>query len=160
MRKIFSIFVKMVYSLAAFTAGALFVAKKAVPYITQKQKALERFSKLFYLMDEWMEKKQQGKSIAKFLRSKGCQSVAVYGMSNLGERLTKDLEEDNMNVSYGIDRRDLSSVIPMHKLEDDLPEVDAVIVTAMIAFDGIEEKLKKKMTCPIYSIEDVVYFME
>lgn len=160
MRKMFSVFVKMVYSLLAFTAGALFVAQKAVPYITEKQKALERFSKLFSLMDEWMAKKQQGKSIAEFLKNKGYQEVAIYGMSNLGERLAKDLEEEDMKVSYGIDRRDLLSAIPMHKLEDDLPKVDAVIVTAMVAFDGIEEKLKKKMTCPIYSIEDVVYFME
>ncbi len=160
MRKVVSIFVKMVYSLLVFTAGALFVAKKAVPYITAKQKALERFSKLFTLMDDWMAKKQQGKSIAKFLRNKGYQSIAIYGMSNVGARLAKDLKEDNMIVSYGIDRRDLSADIPMRKLEDDLPGVDAVIVTAMIAFDGIEEKLKKKMACPIYSIEDVVYFME
>lgn len=160
MRKMLSIFVKMLYSLFAFTAGALFVAKKAVPYITEKQKALERFNKLFSLMDEWMAKKQQGKSIARFLESRGYHSVAIYGMSNLGERLLKDLEEDNLNVSYGIDRREISAEISMYKLEDDLPDVDAIIVTAMVAFDGIEEKLRKKMTCPIYSIEDVVYFME
>lgn len=160
MKKIISAVIKIIYSLIVFAAGALFVAKKAVPYITSKQKALERFSRLFSLMDDWMAKKQQGKSIARFLESKGYHSAAIYGMSNLGERLSKDLEEDEFHVSYGIDRREVSAAMPMYKLEDDLPEVDAVIVTAMVAFDGIEEKLKKKMTCPIYSIEDVVYFME
>lgn len=107
-----------------------------------------------------MAKKQQGKSIAKFLDSRGFHSVAIYGMSNLGERLAKDLEEDNFEVSYGIDRRDISIAMPMYKLEDELPEVDVIIVTALIAFEGIEEKLKKKIRCPIYSIEDAVYFME
>lgn len=160
MKKIISAFIKIIYSLLVFTAGALFVAKKAVPYITAKQKAMERFSRMFSLMDEWMAKKQQGKSIARFLEGRGYHSIAIYGMSNLGERLLKDLEEDNLNVSYGIDRREISAATPMYKLEDDLPEVDAVIVTAMVAFDGIEEKLKKKMDCPIYSIEDAVYFME
>lgn len=160
MKKIISIFIKILYSVAFFTAGALFIAKKAVPYITGKQKALERSSRLLALMDDWMAKKQQGKSIARFLESRGCHSAAIYGMSNLGERLTKDLEEDNFKVSYGIDRREIPTGIPMYKLEDDLPEVDAVIVTALVAFDGIEEKLRKKMTCPVYSLEDAVYFME
>lgn len=160
MKKIISIFIKILCSVAFFVAGALFIAKRAGSYVIAKQKALERFSRLFTLMDDWMAKKQQGKSIARFLEGRGCHSAAIYGMSNLGERLAKDLEEDHFKVSYGIDRREIAAGIPMYKLEDDLPEVDAVIVTALVAFDGIEEELRKKMTCPVYSLEDAVYFME
>ncbi len=41
--------------------------------------------------------------------------------------------------------------------EDELPDVDAVIVTAITFFDEIEEKLTEKISCPVLSLEDILY---
>jgi len=59
----------------------------------------------------------------------------------------------------GIDQKAerIYSEIEVVSLDKNIPPVDAVIVTAITYFDEIEEKLSKKISCPIISLEDVLY---
>ena len=41
--------------------------------------------------------------------------------------------------------------------DDELPDVDAVIVTPVFFFDEIEEMLASKMDADIVSMEDILY---
>ena len=41
--------------------------------------------------------------------------------------------------------------------EEKLEKVDAIIVTAVSFFDQIEEELSEKISCPIISLEDILY---
>lgn len=41
--------------------------------------------------------------------------------------------------------------------EDEIKEVDAIVVTAITFFDEIKELLMKKVSCPIISLENVLY---
>lgn len=43
--------------------------------------------------------------------------------------------------------------------EDKLDVVSAVIVTAVYYFDEIKEEMEKKISCPILSLEDILYEM-
>ena len=45
-------------------------------------------------------------------------------------------------------------------MEDELPTVDAVVVTAVFYFDQIASELQEKVECPIVSVEDVLYFAQ
>lgn len=40
-----------------------------------------------------------------------------------------------------------------------MEEVDAVVVTAITQYENIKETLEKKIKCPIYSLEEVIYSM-
>lgn len=145
-------------SVFAFLIGALCMVKKAGSVIGEKERNSEKFRKLFLVSCVWIRQKQQGKSMEVFLNRNAYHSVAIYGMGNIGRLLEKELE-GCAEIRYGIDRNEISVQFPMYKPEDHLPEVDMVIVTPAYEFEEIEEMLKKKLNCPIYSIEDVIYFM-
>ena len=80
-------------------------------------------------------------------------------MNYAGETLYNELDGSGVKVKYAIDRNadqkyaDVDVISP----EADLPDVDAIIVTAITFFDEIEEKLAEKISCPILSLEDILY---
>lgn len=149
----------LLYSALLFLIGVLWTVKKTSSIIVRKQNNSEKLQKLFSVLDVWVKKKQQGKSMVAFLKRKDYHSVAIYGLGNIGKLLVEELRE-YVEIRYGIDRREVTAEFPVYKPEALLPEVDMVIVTAAYEFEKIEEMLKKKLSCPIYSIEDIVYFMD
>ena len=149
----------ILYSAVLFGAGILCTGKKAGSVIIKKQQNLEKNQKFYGIVDAWLKKKQQGKNMVDFLKKNAFHSVAIYGLANIGRLLEEELK-GHIGISYGIDRREISAEFPVYKPEDDLPETDAVIVTAVFEFEEIEDILKKKLNCPIYSIEDILYFMD
>lgn len=153
------IFLNFILYLAFFLTGIFCTAKKASSIIIKKQQNVEKFQKMFSVLDIWVKKKQQGKKLSKFLKRNSYHSIAVYGWGNIGRLLESELK-GYAEIQYGIDRKDVSAEFPVYKPEEDLPKVDVVIVTPVYEFEEIEEELKRKLDCPIYSIEDIVYFME
>lgn len=149
----------ILYSAVVFLFGIFCTAKKAGPVIIERQKNLEKHQKLFSVLETWLKKKQQGKSMTVFLERNNYHSIAVYGLGNIGKLLENELK-GGIKICYGIDRREITADFPVYKPDDDLPVVDMVIVTAAYEFEEIEEALKKKLNCPIYSIEDITYFMD
>lgn len=138
--------------------GIVYIAIKINSIIIEKQKNLEKNQKMFSIINIWIQKKQQGKSIVNFLKKNNYCSVAVYGLGNIGKLLEEELKGE-IEIRYGVDRRKILAEFPVYKPEDDLPEADVMIVTTVYEFEEIEEMLKKKLTCSIYSIEDIIYFM-
>lgn len=113
----------------------------------------------FYLMHRWLQIRQNGKYLGDYLRGMGCRSVAVYGMGLAGERLLDELRNADVQVLYGIDKRahTLNGEIEVFSLYDDLPAVDAVIVTLPMYFDSIKSELEQKTDCKIVSLDDILY---
>ncbi len=129
---------------------------------TRRQRGLaDKHLNLYLLMNQWVRVKQENKSIAEYLEKQGYKEIAVYGMHFVGETLLNEFAETNIKVKYGIDKAadsiyaDIDVVSP----EDVLEPVDAVIVTAITFFDEIEEQLSEKFSCPIISLEDILYEM-
>lgn len=149
----------ILYSTSLLFIGILYTIKKVGLVIIEKQQSIEKNQKLFSIIASWINKKQQGKSMEVFLEKNAYHSIAIYGLGTLGKLLEMELN-GYIEISYAIDQREISAAYPVYKPEDMLPEVDAVIVTAVYEFEKIEEILKKKLECPIYSIEDIICFME
>lgn len=105
--------------------------------------------KSYVLLIEWLSWKSRKKNIAEWLLNRDIKSVAIYGMGELGNRLYEDLSkfEDVINVNYVIDNNitNTFSELPVLSLEDNLPKVDAIIVTPFFAFESIENSIKKKL---------------
>ncbi len=121
-----------------------------------KQLSHKHFA-LFLLMDKWMELKRQNKNLLSFLNDNNYNSIAIYGMGKVGERLIKELEASDIQIQYAIDKNIKSSDfnITIITPEEQLPQVDAIIVTAITFFDEIKETLMTKIDCPIISLEDI-----
>lgn len=138
----------------AAAAGNMF-NKKAVQATQYAQKHLA----IMQVMNQWIMNKQNGKDLKDFFLANGYKEIAIYGMSYLGERLADELSDSEITVKYAIDRNADNIYTPFELLkpDDTLPEVDAIIVTAVSFFDEIEQDLEDKVDCPIISIEDVVY---
>lgn len=83
-------------------------------------------------------------------------NVAVYGMGPIGHFLVKELLKDKIQVCYAIDQNAelIYADIPVYCIEEDLPQVDAVIVTVIYYYEHIKNALEKKMQCPVVSLED------
>lgn len=114
---------------------------------------------LFLLMNEWMKTKQQGKSIVDYFKKEKISTIAIYGMSYVGERIYDELKNSEIEVKYAIDKNaeSIYSDITVCSPEDVLQEVDAVVVTAISFYDEIRDMLSEKMSCPIISFEDILY---
>lgn len=114
---------------------------------------------LFLMMNQWVRVKQEGRNLADYFERNGYQRIAVYGMSYAGETFIDELKGSKVEIAYGIDQRanSIYADVDIVPVDDVLEVVDAVVVTAITFFDEIEEKLSKKLDCPIISLEDILY---
>lgn len=116
---------------------------------------------MFLMMNQWVKVKQEGGNLASFFEKNNYKKIAIYGMGYAGETLVEELKGSDIEIAYGIDQKadsifaDINVVFPDNPLDD----VDAIVVTAITFFDEIEERLSKKVDCPILSLEDVLYEM-
>lgn len=137
--------------------------KKRIKYkttmIDKKQQMASKNDRLFRMALKWAEKNTQEKCVYSFLKARGYSTILVYGMHYAGELVVEELMNSDIQVVCGVDQnaeKIVSFVKTIHP-HDEFPVVDAIIVTAVDAFPLIEEKLIKKVSCPIISLEDIIY---
>ena len=112
-------------------------------------------------MNLWLRILNEGKDVSMYFLEKGYKSVAIYGMADLGWRLLEELEDSPISVKYVIDRNynTIYCELPVYSPSDDLPEIDAIIVTAITFFDEIKNKLDNKDR-DIISLNEVLMYLE
>ena len=113
---------------------------------------------MFMLMNQWVNVKQDGKSLKDYFLKNDYLKIAVYGMGDIGKRLAKELKNSDVEVVYGIDQnKDIRySDIQIVSVSDHLANVDAVVVTVLDKFYEISDVLAKKIHCPVLAIEDIL----
>lgn len=124
----------------------------------------ERYNRLLI---KWKNAELKGNSIAGLLRQKGVTKVAVYGMApdGIGWLLCNSLINDGIEVAYGIDSNaekisclafadipDVRLMLP----DEELSPVDLIIVTAILSFDEIKEKIRARYSYRVISLEGLV----
>lgn len=151
--------VSVLSALIGAVVGAGTVGKRFNDKVQKINSMSNKHLALFLMMNQWVKIKQEGKSLAGYLDEKGYKKIAIYGMSYAGETLSEELRNTGIEVVYGIDKNvdSIYSEIEIVSPEHDLRPVDAVIVTAITFFNEVEEELSEKVTCPIISLEDILY---
>lgn len=119
----------------------------------------EKHLALFLMMNQWVKVKQEGKNLAEFFERNGYKKIAIYGMSYAGETLLDELSTSDIEVAYAIDKNAKSIYLDINTvtIEANLQNVDAIVVTAITFYDEIEKKIKEKLECPVFSLEDILY---
>lgn len=144
--------------LAGFGLISVLLIKLQQDCINNWRKQSNKNRGLFLLMDQWVYLKQDGRKIEKYFIHNNLKCIAIYGMSYVGKRLTKELKGTEVEVVYGIDRNaaNIYSEIELVTMDADLKDVDAIVVTSVDEYDSIYSMLSQKISCPIIAIEDII----
>lgn len=144
--------------LAGFAGGYAISNHLLSKVIKEKNSKVDKFKNYYIVLNDWMILKNKGIKIEDYFINNNYKTIAIYGMGELGNRLHEELQNSEVKVLYGIDSNPGSAFgeIQIYDIEDQKPEVDAIIVTAVFAFDEIESRLQAVVNCPIISLEDVI----
>lgn len=127
--------------------------------IEQKAEKIVKFKSYYNMLNQWLILKQEGKTLEEYFIHNGYKTVAIYGMGEMGNRLYDELKDTSVQVEFAIDKNAASTYSELEVLgsDDTFPEIDAIIVSAIFAFDEVEKELNGKVNCPVISLEDIVY---
>lgn len=122
------------------------------------QEQLDKITLYYRILNMWLEMKQKGKSGITYLQEKGIKRIAIYGMKELGERFYEEIKNTDIELVCVIDKNpdDVIGDFVVISPEEEIPDVDAIIVTAEYYFSEILKQLKEKVNCPIYSLLGVL----
>lgn len=118
-----------------------------------------KFEMYYNLLERWLTVHEEGRTLSDILAQREIFTIALYGMGKIGKHVINELKGSSITVVYAIDRvkSGLYDSIVVKRIDDTLPKVDAVLVAAVYDFDEIEETLRKYVTYPIISLEEILY---
>lgn len=130
--------------------------EKRLDIMEEQNKKMKCF---FNLLIQWIILKQDGINLKEYFEFNNYHTIAVYGMAELGQRLVEELQETGIEVRYIVDKNAdrVVAELPKYKPDEQLPDVDVMVVTAVYYYQDIEEEMSQKVQFPIISLEDVVY---
>lgn len=142
-----------------FVTGSILCEKKLSKRIYSAQNLSDKHLNLFLLMTQWVKNYQNKKSVVDFFVKHNYKTVAIYGISHVGQRLYQELQTADIQIRYVIDNAvpNIQVTCPVLSSRDELEKVDAVIVTPVFNYDEIKETLASKIDCPIISLESILY---
>jgi len=109
-----------------------------------------RVSSNFNLLNTWLEKRNQGKKMSQYFKSRELKHIGIYGLGSLGERCIEELMNENVSVSFIVDNRfefqgGRYDGIPVinPQLLNKYTEPSLLVVTPTYAFDSIKAEMEK-----------------
>jgi FlaA1/EpsC-like NDP-sugar epimerase len=127
--------------------------------LASQYKSNERINVLNNVMTNWCMAFTEGTAIGVWLVEHNYKRIAIYGMGISGEILFKQLSSNKeINVVCGIDRnKDIKiSGLEMYSIENEIPQVDIVVVTAVYSFEQIKADIEMKCKCKVISLDYLV----
>ena len=137
-------------------AGIVYTILK---YFEKPTEHIDKYRSYYNMQNQWTLQEDNGNPIDKLLKKRGFKRIAIYGMGNVGEHLFKTLKNTDIEVAYGIDGNavDTDYEVKLYAPDDDLPEVDAIVVTIPFAYESIKNNLEEKTSNEIVSLEHILF---
>lgn len=159
MRKIMKLINFIMIVLTSLTIGKISERIRQEKRLDKREDEVKKMNCFYQLLIQWLILKRDGESLAEYFKYNGYHTIGVYGMRELGEQLIAELKETDIQVKYIVDKNadKIVSNLPKYTPEDKLPQVDALVVTAIYYYQDIQEMMEKRINCPIISLEDVIY---
>ena len=139
--------------------GAYWVGKNYDAHCAKLERDADKFSVYYTSTLQWVKLYQSGKTSVNYFKNKGYKTIAVYGINDLAKLLMNDIKESDVEILYGIDRNADNLFLEMkcYRPDEKLPQVDVCIVALPDLYKDISVTLSQGLSCPIVSIEDVVW---
>lgn len=114
------------------------------------------------IIRRWFSIKLEKKSLDTVLSQRGIYSAAIYGMGFLGKSLYQELEDSAVGIAYVMDRalQDDEGILKVVSLDEELPQVDAVIVTVLGSTDELCERIKRKSGYQVITLKNLLDWCE
>jgi hypothetical protein len=127
-------------------------------YYKQYNNELKRYKSLYQLECLWRKWENERREFGFFLMRYSISTVAIYGMGRQGKLLYEALKKEGVEIRYAIDKKNIENKGGFLILspESELPEVDLVIVTVLYEYNLIAQKMRRKLDCPIISLEQIL----
>lgn len=120
----------------------------------------EKFRVYYNALKQWLTLKNRGRNLEEYFIANNYDSIAIYGMGELGNRLLEELESSqSVKVKYGIDKNASSnySNIEIKSTEDVIEDIDLIVVSAIFDYENIKMELSQRTECLIVSLEDIIF---
>ena len=93
------------------------------------------------------------------MKQNGYEKVAVYGYGILGKHLCNELQSSEVTMEFIIDQRreHIEADYKVYLPTEVLPEIDAIIVSAVYEYESIYRRLRAKGKYKIISLETILY---
>ncbi len=120
---------------------------------------LDKFRNYTRILQQWIAVKQIQISFASWFEENHFHKIAVYGLGRIGQLFINELADSNVEISFGIDKGQIAGISNLKVIspEDKFDEADLIVVTAMAEFQEIKKRLREKCSCPVVSLEDIIY---
>lgn len=114
------------------------------------------------IIQRWLNVKLEKKHLDRVLRQRQIHTIAIYGMGYLGWCLYTELDKSETEVSYIIDRamRDGDEIFKVRCLGEDLPGVDAVVVTVLGDTRNLCNTIKEQYDFKVLTMKQVLDWCE
>lgn len=115
---------------------------------------LEKYRKMFFLYDIWMDLECRLGSISDYLYRHNIRRVTVYGMGYIGAQLAKRFKDTRVSLAGAIDRNAafIDSDVRIVRLEQFEQETDLVIVTVLENTEKILQEVRYRLGVPVITI--------
>lgn len=119
---------------------------------------LEKYRKMFFVCDRWMDLECHSGSISEYLYSQNIRKVAVYGMGYIGKQLVNRLKGTNVSLIGAIDRNAgfINTDIMVMRPEEFEQEADLVIITVLDNTEAVLQDVKKCFDIPAITINQLL----
>lgn len=127
--------------------------------IKRQKRMIDKDNRIMKLYERWVTGYSRGENMCQFLLDNRLEHIAIFGFGTLGRAVFDVIRSSSVSVSYIIESNKSrwdKNLCQFFTAQDDLPNVDAVIVTAISDFEDISKKMKENLICPILSLEDIV----
>lgn len=118
---------------------------------------------LFQICSRLLALKNQGRSIAAYLQSRNVKNVAIWGCSELGERVYDELKNSDINVVCGIDKRPENKelgvpvLLPTLEYKNVISKCDAILITPVFNLTEVVDTISSlDIQAELYSIDKVL----
>jgi len=111
---------------------------------------------------KWMENKNRGFNVSKYLLENGYKSIAIYGMGDISRLLYEELKDSEVCVKCMVDRNYESMSIVENDIKvvspDDIKDVDVVLVTPTANYNEVVEMIVNiNPKLPTLSFRDAMF---
>lgn len=137
------------------------VVDKSIELVVKREEMLKKqlfeLNRHDKLLEKWLSLKERRVYFDSYFIKHGYKNIAIYGMGKLGNHLLNELKESEINIVYGIDRSNkTNSAVHIYNPEQELPRVDAVVITITDQYAEISRMLDRKLDCDMVPIEEVI----